>query len=167
MPELKNAKREKAKAKKGRGGRPSKFKPELMAQAMKLAGKGFTDAEIADFFEIPRGTLYRWLNEHPGFRDALKLGKAEADDRVERSLYERAVGYSHPDTHVSNFQGAVTLTPLTKHYPPDSTSMIFWLKNRRPKQWRDKQEVEHSGSVDVGSMLAEARARVRGKKLGG
>lgn len=119
-------------------GRPSKFKPEMVEQAKKLAGKAFTDAEIADFFDIPRTTLYRWLNEHSDLRDALKLGKKSSDDRVERSLYERATGYSHPDVHISNYQGVVTVTDIVKHYPPDTTACIFWLKNRRPEHWREK-----------------------------
>ncbi|WP_420465605.1 helix-turn-helix domain-containing protein [Panacagrimonas sp.] len=126
-------------------GRPSKFKDEMVDQARKLANKAFTDAEVAEFFNIPRTTLYRWMNDHPELRDALKLGKVAADERVERSLYERATGYSHPDVHVSNYQGAVTLTPINKVYPPDTTAMIFWLKNRRPEEWRDKVDHEHGG----------------------
>ena len=51
--------------------------------------------------------------------------------------------------HISNYQGQVTLTPIIKHYPPDTTAAIFWLKNRKTDQWRDKQDVEHSGSVGV------------------
>jgi len=73
---------------------------------------------------------------------------------VVESLYHRATGYSHPDVVVTSYQGDVTLTEIEKHYPPDATSMIFWLKNRQPKQWRDKQELEHSGEV-TGRLVIE------------
>ena len=60
-------------------------------------------------------------------------------------LYKRALGYEHPEVHVSNYQGEITLTPLTKHYPPDTQAASLWLRNRQPKKWRDKQDLEHSG----------------------
>lgn len=129
-----------APAKKGAGGRPSKYKPEFAKQAKFLADKGCTDPEVAAFFEVALSTVSLWKLKHPEFSEALRLGKAEADSRVERALFERATGYQHPDVHISNYQGEVTVTPLMKHYPPDSTAMIFWLKNRKPEQWRDKPE---------------------------
>jgi hypothetical protein len=123
-------------------GRPSKYKPEFNEQAAKLCKLGATDKELADFFSVDVATINRWKADYPTFCESLKRGKEESDNRVEQSLYHRAVGYSHPDTHVSNYQGEVTLTPLTKFYPPDTVACIFWLKNRRPDQWRDKFDVD-------------------------
>jgi hypothetical protein len=80
------------------------------------------------------------------FLQALKGGKEQADDRVERSLYQRAVGYTHDATHFTSFQGAVTATPYRNHCPPDVVAQIFWLKNRRPDLWRDKQIQEVTGA---------------------
>ncbi|WP_313319506.1 hypothetical protein [Stenotrophomonas sp.] len=131
---------EKPQAKKGAGGRPTKYKAEFAKQAKFLADKGCTDPEVAAFFEVALSTVSLWKLKHPEFSEALRLGKAEADGRVERALFERATGYSHADTHVSSYLGEVTLTPVMKHYPPDSTAMIFWLKNRKPEHWRDKPE---------------------------
>jgi hypothetical protein len=113
-----------------------------MAVAARLGG---TDEQIAEMLGVSVDSITRWKQKHPDFCGALKLGKDEADDRVERSLFERATGYSHPDVHVSNFQGDITLTPITKQYPPDTTAGIFWLKNRRPKEWRDRQELTGAG----------------------
>lgn len=127
---------------KGKGGRPSDYDRINLDQARILAEKGFTDQEMAEFFGVVRSTISLWKVEHPEFSDALKLGKDAADRKVERSLFERATGYSHPDTYFSNFQGMVTETPMTKVYPPDTTAAIFWLKNRQPEQWRDKTEVQ-------------------------
>lgn len=66
-----------------------------------------------------------------------------ADAEVGERLFQRACGYSHPDVHISNYQGAITQTEITKHYAPDTTACIFWLKNRRPDLWRDR--MEHTG----------------------
>ena len=129
--------------KKRREGRPSLFKPEYVEQARKLCELGHTDKELAEFFEVSQRTLNSWKGKYPEFLHILKVGKEVADQRVERSLYQRACGYSHPDVHISNYQGVVTTTPIVKHYPPDATSCIFWLKNRQPADWRDR--VEHTG----------------------
>jgi hypothetical protein len=118
--------------------RPSKYDKIDQEQVKKLANRGWTDKEMSDFFGVCEKTWNNWKKKHEEFLQSLKDWKLEADERVERSLYERATGYSHPDTHVSNYQGDVTLTPLIKEYPPDPTSMIFWLKNRKKEQWRDK-----------------------------
>lgn len=123
-----------------KGGRPSKFDDIPKEQIAKLAKAGWTDEQMADFFGVTARTWDNWKKKHPDFFRSLKDWKAEADHKVERSLYERATGYSHPDTHISNYQGEVTETPITKHYPPDTTAAIFWLKNRQPKQWRDRHE---------------------------
>jgi hypothetical protein len=137
---------------KRKPGRPSLYKPEYVVQAKKLCLLGATDRELADFFKVSEQTLNTWKAQHPEFLESLKVGKEQADQRVERSLYQRAVGYSHPDVHVSNFQGDVTLTPITKHYPPETTAGIFWLKNRRPEEWRDR--IEHTGK-DGGPIQTE------------
>lgn len=127
--------------------RPSKFKPEFIKQATKLCKIGATDAEVADFFGIEVRTLYRWKNESDEFCQALKAGKMEADARVERSLFSRALGYEHPEIDIRVVDKEIVQTPIVKHYPPDTTAAIFWLKNRKPAEWRDKQEVEHSGEM--------------------
>lgn len=126
--------------------RPSKFKPEYIEQASKLCKIGATDMEIADFFDIEVRTLYRWKNENEAFCHALKSGKEQADDRVERSLFSRAIGYEHDDIDIRVIEGAVVQTPIRKHYPPDTTAGIFWLKNRRSAEWRDKVQQEHTGA---------------------
>lgn len=132
-------------------GRPSKFKPEFVGQAEKLAKLGATDIEIADFLEIDARTLYRWKADNEAFCQALKAGKAEADDRVERSLFARANGYEHDEVDIRVVGGEIVQTPIRKFYPPDTVAAIFWLKNRRPEQWRDK--VDHTHGNPDGSNL--------------
>lgn len=129
--------------------RPSKYKPEFIKQAEKLCALGATDIEIADFFEVNVATLYRWKNEQPAFCEALKVSKEIADDRVERSLFARANGYEHDEVDIRVVAGEVVKTDARKYYPPDTTACIFWLKNRRADQWRDKQEIEQKLSAVV------------------
>lgn len=137
--------------------RPSKFKPEFVEQARKLAALGATDREAAEFFGVTESTLYLWKHTQPEFSEALKLGKETADQRVEQSLYRRAVGYSHDAVKIAvNAAGEVTEVPFVERYPPDTTAAIFWLKNRRPDEWREKQVVEHSGEIEV----TDARERL-------
>lgn len=130
-------------------GRPTKYKPEYAEQAAKLCKLGATDAQLADFFDVAVSTIALWKVQHKEFSDAIKVPKAEADERVEQSLFRRATGYECDEVDIRVVNGEVVQTKIRKHYPPDPTAMIFWLKNRSPKEWRDKQEVEHSGRITV------------------
>lgn len=131
-------------------GRPTKYKPEFIEQAKKLAALNATDAQIAEFFEVTEQTLNIWKTEHPRFFESLKQAKSESDSRVVRSLFERARGYSHKAEKIFlDRSGEIVRAEYTEHYPPDPTSMIFWLKNRQKEAWRDKQEVEHRGEVNL------------------
>ena len=119
------------------GGRPTKFKDKYVEQAQKLAALGATDEDLANFFEVSTVTIWRWQVAHPEFCNALKMGKDAADNRVERSLYHRAIGYSHDSVKIMQHQGSEILVPYKEHVPPDTTAAIFWLKNRRKEQWND------------------------------
>lgn len=143
------------------GGRPTSFKPEFVEQAKKLCALGATDKELADFFSVSLSTLNLWKIKHAEFSESLQRGKEIADRRVVEALYSRAMGYSHEDTDIRVVDGAIMETPLIKHYPPDTTAAIFWLKNRRPDEWRDKQEVEHTGQVTLTNRILEARKRAK------
>lgn len=128
--------------------RPSKYDPDLHpAQALKLARLGATDDDIASFFEVCRATIYNWRNEHPEFLDALKGGKIMADAEVASKLFHRATGYQHPDVDIKVVNNEIVITDLVKHYPPDTTAAIFWLKNRRPDLWREKVEENKSDNM--------------------
>src|SRR5215218_6429731 len=120
------------------------YKPDFAAQAAKVCQAGFTDQELADLFGVAVSTICAWKAEHVEFSDALKAGKAEADDRVERALYHRAIGYSHEVEKPMVVDKAVRIVTYTARMPPDTTACIFWLKNRNPEEWRDKTQVEPS-----------------------
>lgn len=122
------------------GGRPTKYKQEFAAQAEKLCKLGATDADLADFFGVSERTINRWRLRHEAFCRSLKEGKDEADTRVERSLYHKAIGYTHDAVKIFMPAGASdpVYAEYREHYPPDTTACIYWLKNRKPEQWRDK-----------------------------
>lgn len=129
--------------------RPSKYKEEYAAQVYKLCLLGATDKELADFFNIDEATLNRWKINHPEFCVSLKKGKFEADATVAQKLFHRATGYEHPEIVTASFQGEITDTmEVIKHYPPDTTAAIFWLKNRQRDKWRDKQDIESTNTND-------------------
>lgn len=136
--------------------RPTKYKPEYVKIAQKMCELGAIEPEIADALDVELETIRRWKLKYPEFCGAIKTGKEPSDDRVETSLYRRALGYSHPDVDIRVIEGEIVQTPIIKHYPPDTGACIFWLKNRRPDQWREKREPE--GSEDLARAIEIIRA---------
>jgi hypothetical protein len=123
-------------------GRPSSYKPEYAEQAYKLCLLGAKDTEMTDFFGVTEKTFNNWKTDHKEFLQSLKEGKEYADANVASRLYQRAMGYSHPEDKIFNDNGVPLVVPTIKHYPPDTAAAIFWLKNRRKERWRDKQDME-------------------------
>lgn len=128
-------------------GRPTKYRDEFAKQAEKLCAMGATDAELASFFEVAVSTIEKWRKEIPEFSGAIKDAKEKADERVERRLFERAMGYEHDETDIRVIGQELVMTPIRKFYPPDTTAAIFWLKNRKSGSWRDIKAVE-LGNMD-------------------
>lgn len=149
----------------GELGRPTKYKEEYNEQAYKLCLLGHTDAELGAFFEVSETTINNWKIEYPDFLESIKKGKEVADGEVVQALYKSALGYSHPDVDIKVINGRIVETALTKHYPPNPTSGIFWLKNRQSGKWRDKQDIQHSGTI--GSELSDEDLDARIKALQG
>lgn len=127
-------------------GRPSSYRPEFVDQARKLADLGARDVDLADFFDVSINTIHNWKTSHPEFLGALKVGKDQVDDRVERSLLQRALGYTFDSVKIiPQRDDGPLIVPIREHVPPDTTACIFWLKNRRRDAWRDRQDLEHTG----------------------
>ena len=132
------------------GGRPTDYREEYCEQAYKLCLLGATDAELADFFNVCEATINNWKNTKDGFLESIKRGKEFADANVADRLYQRALGFEHDDEEIkvvsdgAGMGSSIQRVAVRKIYPPDPTSAIFWLKNRQPKFWRDKQEHDHT-----------------------
>jgi hypothetical protein len=128
----------------------SKYKPEYAEQTKKLCLLGATDKELADFFNVCEDTIYEWKKKHEAFSEAIKSGKELADAEIATKLYYRAKGYDCKATKFATHEGVITdSVDYVEHYPPDTTAAIFWLKNRQPKKWRDKQDHEITGTLGV------------------
>lgn len=132
----------KKKYKKNKGlatlGRKSRYTKAMDEIAYKLCLLNAIDTQIADVLGITEQTFTNWKRKHPSLFASIKRGKEQADAEVAKALFHRACGYSHPDVHISNYQGEITITEITKHYPPDTAAAFIWLKNRAG--WKDKSE---------------------------
>lgn len=121
---------------------------------------------LADMFGVDVSTVEAWMRAHPSFQSSVKRGKARTDDEVERSLIHRAKGYSHPSEEIvilSEGKGGSTYVErvqVTKQYPPDATSAIFWLKNRRPQDYRPDSQLAPVGAQpdDAARVIRETLA---------
>lgn len=114
------------------------------------ARDGLINEQIAKNIGVTISTFYKWKNEHSEFSDALKQGKEVVDRQVENALFNNAVGFMYDEETVTNAGEVVTVKKYSK---PNITAQIFWLKNRKMKEWRDKQEVEqinHNIEITVG-----------------
>lgn len=145
-------------------GRPSDYDADEHPKAIRpLAAKWMPKCEIAEILGVATTTLDRWLKEHPEFAAAYALGRDDATDHVERSLYARANGYSHPSEKIVVVSGgkdegaSIERVPITEHYPPDAAALKFWLTNRKPKDWAEKSTVTHI--EDRATRLQRARER--------
>lgn len=127
------------------------------------ARDGLTDEQIAHNMGITRETLRVWKNKFSVISVALKRGKDVVDIEVENALLNKALGITKTinkpikvkeviydngkriseKEHIEYAQEEI-------YIPPDTTAQIFWLKNRKPEMWRDKQNVEVNGSIDTG-----------------
>ncbi|HBE5525020.1 TPA: terminase [Escherichia coli] len=134
--------------------RPTKYQEAYAEQARKLCLLGYTDEELADFFEVSESTINKWKLDYPKFSESIKKGKAVADAEVSDRLYQRAMGFVAPDIDIRVIENRIVETPLEKYYPPDTTAAIFWLKNRQKDKWRDKVDHELTGK-DGGAIQIE------------
>lgn len=126
-----------------RRGRPTEYVPDIAEQAYRLALLGADREQMADILLVSVETFREWVDTHPELPQAIARGRAAADAHVAQALYHRALGYSHPAVKIFlNKEGQPVVVPYTEHYPPDTMAAIFWLKNRRPDLWRDKQDVD-------------------------
>lgn len=139
----------------GKNGRPTDYKPEYDELAYKFCLLGAKDTQLAEFFGVAESTLNLWKKKHESFSESLKKGKAIADAEVAASLYHRALGYQHAEQKVFNNQGEIVTHDTVKHYAPDPTAAIFWLKNRQPELWRDKREVDTVDDSPIGRIEIE------------
>ena len=119
------------------------------------AKDGLTDEQIAQNIGISRSTLNEWKKRFPDIKDTIKRGKEVVDRQVENALFKSAVGYEYTEiTKELTDSGMKVTKRVTKQVAPNPTSAIFWLKNRKPDEWRDKKETQVSGEMSVNNPFA-------------
>lgn len=134
---------------------------EGLLQLESWARDGLTDEQIASNMGIGYSTLQTWKSKYQDIQDTLKRGKEVVDIQVENALLKRALGYSYDkvtrervldyDQSTGQVVGShmeITKT-VKKEVQGDTTAQIFWLKNRRPEQWRDKRDVSVEGEIST------------------
>lgn len=153
-------------------GAPPKYRPEFVQLAHNYCLLGATNKKLAELFEVDVITIERWLREKPDFRRSVREGRVEADANVAKSLYKRATGGVRKEQQAIKVkttkdgkpaEEVVTVT-LEKEELADVRAAQFWLWNRNPERWKNRQEVQHSGDVTltVRAVLDELDGRSKG-----
>lgn len=142
-------------------GRTGKYKEWLTEDSLLLlegwARDGLTDQQISANMGIHPATFYKWMQDYPEIRKAIKKGKAPVDYEVENALLKSALGYKMKLTKPMKIKTVKRLTNKgvieeerieyveeEVYIKPEVTAQIFWLKNRRAAVWREKQEITHN-----------------------
>ena len=139
-------------------GRPTKYRPEFVERAREMCRRGATDYDLAQEFGVVTSTIWSWSVKHPDFSSALKTEKGAFDDRVERSLAQRAVGYSYHATKVMQHNGTPVYAAYIEHVPPDPGAAKLWLCNRRPDLWREKVELGGKDGAGIPIEISDENA---------
>lgn len=129
----------------------AKYTEWLTDEGLTLIGgwakDGLTDEQISSNMGIAYSTFKDWKKKFSDISSTLKESKEVVDRQVENALYKNAIGFYYEEDTVTN-QGEVV--SVRKYSKPNTTAQIFWLKNRKPQDWRDKQEIEQtSRNIDI------------------
>lgn len=144
-------------------GRPTDYRPEYDRIVEGLCKLGATDPEIAEALGVCIATVKNWRKANASFLAATKRGKEFADMQVAESLFKRATGYKARKVVTASFQGEITDTKeVDEEVVPDTTAIIFWLKNRRPDLWRsnrdnDDGQTQEAQPVNITVEVKDAR----------
>lgn len=136
---------------------------DMLRRAKECGKAAMTDYEVGEEFGVTAATISRWVSEDPAFASALMLGSDLANERVERALFHRALGYSYRTEKIMTRTlpdgggSEVVRVPHVAHVEPNITAQIFWLKNRRPDLWRDVVDHNVQGKVDVDAKAEDPR----------
>lgn len=124
------------------------------------ARSGLTDEQIAKNIGINRTTLYDWKKKEVNIADALKKGKEVIDFEVENALLKKALGYTITIKEEKlDRDGCVHTLEKNVHIPPDTTAQIFWLKNRKPNNWKDRVETDEDKEAVANASQVIAKIR--------
>lgn len=121
-----------------------------------MARDGLTQQQIADNLGINVDTLIEYKKKYTDFSEALKKGKEVVDIEVENALLKRALGYKYDEV---TYENGVETKRVTKEVQPDTTAQIFWLKNRKPNNWKDRVETDEDKEAVANASQVIAKIR--------
>jgi len=127
---------------------------------------GLIDTDVARRLNINVKTLAKYRERYEELANACREGKEAPDYDVQNALLKRALGYEYEETKIIGTKdGSQKIEKVKKHIPPDTVACIFWLKNRKRTEWRDRWELEHSVSLDsvLSALPPEVRELVKQK----
>ena len=123
------------------------FLPDHLEQVRAIAMRGISEKEMSEMFDIHPRQIKLWKKQYPTFRDAIEQGYTDADAAVLSAVYQSAVGYTHEEEKIFQWDGAIIRADTVKHYKPDMAAAKLWLTNRQREHWKDRQQVGVSGGA--------------------
>jgi hypothetical protein len=121
-------------------GRPTLYRPEHASRGRRLCARGATNLDLAGRFGMARSTIGQWIATHSEFAEAVQQGRDVADATAVESLFRRVTGYDHQADKVFLYRSEPRTVTYTAHVPPETRACMFWLRSRRPEDWRAKAE---------------------------
>ncbi len=130
-------------------GRTTLYRPELADHARRLSLLGLRGTALAEALNVDDATVSQWRREHRAFDEGITRGGVLADAKVAESAYHRALGYRAPAVKIfpGAQGGAPVVVPYIEHYPPDTNAALAWLARRQPELWRERKEVDVTGTL--------------------
>jgi hypothetical protein len=124
------------------------FLPDHLDQVRAIAMRGISEEQMSEIFDISRKQMGQWKAQYPLFKDALEAGYTDADAAVLGALYQSAVGYTHDEEKIFQWDGEIVRAETVKHYKPDTAAIKLWLTNRQKENWKDRHHTNVSGKDD-------------------
>jgi len=124
------------------------FLPDHLEQVRAIAMRGIPEEQMCEIFDISPRQMGRWKAQYPLFKDALEAGYTDADAAVLAALYQSAVGYTHDEEKIFQWDGEIVRAETVKHYKPDVAAIKLWLTNRQQENWKDRHHTNMSGKDD-------------------
>jgi hypothetical protein len=118
-------------------GRPMEYQKAHDEKAFEMALLGLTDVQIAKIIGIDESTLNVWKEQHPSFLESLTQGREDADAKVARAMYKRALGVTITEEALTRDGDVVK---LRKELPSDTAAAKHWLANRQRGRWSNNGE---------------------------
>ena len=131
-------------------GTNTKYKSDFPERAYEFLIQGKTMVQLAEYLRVSLSSVYLYIDIHSEFSEAIKRGREKADDLVEESVFEAATGrvcVEEEVTYLHQATGEIKSKIVKRYFPPNPAMAKMWLANRRPGQWTEKKEIEHSGEI--------------------